>query len=139
MPLNTLTVIQGSLENAPEAVTAWVDSNAIEIRQGPGIYDGVVGTLAINSLILVLGLDETQSWALVEPLLGDGSGWAPIQFLTFSEPVTAIPPAPALPPPARPNSAGRQRGFRIGSAATSGIWRFPSAPRWIRYERRTSD
>ncbi len=89
--------VQGSLTKAPQVITAWVDSNAIEARSGPGIYDGVVGNLAINSLLLVSGLDESHSWALVEPLSGGGSGWVPIQFLSMSEPLAQIPLAPTSP------------------------------------------
>jgi uncharacterized protein YgiM (DUF1202 family) len=98
VPVKDLAV-QGSLAAAPQVITAWVDSNAVEVRRGPGIYNDVIGTLAINSLIAVLGLDETKSWALVKPIMGQGSGWTPIQFLTLDAPLAEIPPAPtpALP------------------------------------------
>lgn len=104
--LSNLTV-QGSLTNAPQAITAWVNSNAIEVRQGPGIYDGVVGKLAINNLVSVLGLDETHSWARVEPVKGDGFGWVPIQFLTFSEALADIPLAPTPSPAEQQLAAGQ--------------------------------
>lgn len=83
--------VTGSLDNAPPVITAWVKSNEIQVRRGPDIYDDVVGTLAINSLIRVLGLDESRSWALVKPIVGGGSGWAPIQFLNLDAPLANIP------------------------------------------------
>lgn len=69
------------LDNAPRIYTAWVDSNAVETRSGPGIYDDVVGALAINTLVSVLGLDDTRSWALVKPIPGGSAAWAPINYL----------------------------------------------------------
>jgi hypothetical protein len=91
LTVNGSPVPAGALANAPQVFTAWVESNEIQIRRGPAIYDDVMGTLAINNLVQVLGLDESQSWALVKPIASDGSGWAPIQFLNLDAPLADIP------------------------------------------------
>ena len=94
--LSDLTV-EGSLENAPQVNTAWVESNAVEVRRGPGIYQDVVGVLSINTLVSVLGLDEGRSWALVKPIPAGGLGWAPINFLKVAGRWSDLPIAPELP------------------------------------------
>jgi len=81
-PLDSLTV-SGSLENAPAVLTAWVDSNELDVRDGPGIYYDVVGKLGINEIVSVLGLDEGRSWALVETRAG-GLGWIQLRLLTIA-------------------------------------------------------
>ncbi len=72
---------EANLANAPQIFTAWVVSNAVEIRSGPGIFHDQTGQLAINSLVRVLGLDDSGSWALIQPITGGSLGWAQIQFL----------------------------------------------------------
>ncbi|MFN8457964.1 MAG: hypothetical protein U0401_25485 [Anaerolineae bacterium] len=69
------------LDSAPRVYTAWVESNAIETRSGPGIYHEATGTLAIKTLVRVLGLDNTKSWALVKAIPGSSAAWAPINYL----------------------------------------------------------
>ncbi|MCK6630574.1 MAG: SH3 domain-containing protein [Anaerolineae bacterium] len=73
--------IEGSLENAPQVNTAWVESNAVEVRSGPGIFHDAVGILAIRSLVQVLGLDDSRSWVLVKPIPAGDAAWAPLNFL----------------------------------------------------------
>jgi TolB protein len=102
--LNDLTVggaplAPQQLATAPKVYTAWVTSNAVETRNGPGIYHKASGTLAINTLVSILGLDETQSWVLVKPIPGGSAAWAPINFLKISGRWADLPPAPALPQP----------------------------------------
>ncbi len=98
--LNELAV-QGSLVDAPQIFTAWVTSNAVEVRSGPGIFHDQTGQLAINSLVRVLGLDDNGSWALIQPIPGGSLSWAPIQFLTnVGRPWADVPHAPELPAPA---------------------------------------
>ncbi len=69
------------LDSAPRVHTAWVDSNAVQTYYGPGIYHDMAGTLAIKTLVWVLGLDDTRSWALVKPIPGSSAAWAPINYL----------------------------------------------------------
>jgi uncharacterized protein YgiM (DUF1202 family) len=99
--------VEGSLANAPQVNTAWVESNAVEVRSGPGIYDDAVGVLAINTLVSVLGVDDGKSWALVKAIPAGGLGWAPINFLNLAGRWSDIPPAPDLPLPAD-NAAASQ-------------------------------
>ncbi len=73
--------IDGSLANAPRINTAWVKSNAVEVRSGPGIFHDAVGILAIRSLVQVLGLDDSRSWVLVKPIPAGDAAWAPLNFL----------------------------------------------------------
>ncbi len=90
----------GSLDAAPTVYTAWVISNAVEVRSGPGIFHDQTGQLAINSLVRVLGLDDSGSWAVIQPIPGGSLGWSPIQFLeNVGQPWANIPPAPDLPAP----------------------------------------
>jgi uncharacterized protein YgiM (DUF1202 family) len=95
--------VESSLAGMPRVVTAWVKSNAVEVRSGPGIFHEPVGTLAINSLVHLLGLDAGRSWALIKPVPAGNLGWTPLQFLTnFGRPPVELPQAPELPaqPPA---------------------------------------
>jgi uncharacterized protein YgiM (DUF1202 family) len=73
--------IAGTLDEAPQIFTAWVVSNGIEVRSGPGIFHDPTGQLAINSLVRVLGLDDSRSWALIQPIPGGSRGWSQIHFL----------------------------------------------------------
>lgn len=104
--MDDLTV-EGSLSNAPQVFTAWVDSNAIEVRRGPAIYHDMVGTLSINTLVQVLGLNEGRSWALVRPILGEGFGWTPLNFLTVGGRIADLPEAPELALPGQTASAAQ--------------------------------
>jgi uncharacterized protein YraI len=81
-PLDSLSV-SGSLENAPAVLTAWVNSNELDVRDGPGIYYDAVGKLGINEIVSVLGLNQGRSWALVETRAG-GLGWIQLRLLTVS-------------------------------------------------------
>jgi uncharacterized protein YraI len=90
----------GSLDAAPTVYTAWVISNAVEVRSGPGIFHDQTGQLAINSLVRVLGLDDSGSWAMIQPITGGSLGWSPIQFLkNVGQPWASVPQAPNLPAP----------------------------------------
>ncbi len=89
--------VAGSLENAPSVVTAWVSSNDLKLRSGPGIYFGESGRLAINDLVVVLGVNAGRSWALIRPALGtfSGTGWIGVDFLQLGGTWAALPQAPA--------------------------------------------
>jgi uncharacterized protein YgiM (DUF1202 family) len=89
VPLATLSVA-GSLPEVPPILTAWVDSNDIEVKTGPGIFYDSAGKLAINNLVSVIGLNDGRNWALVETLPG-GLGWIPIRFLTISGSLANVP------------------------------------------------
>ena len=110
----------GSLDAAPTVYTAWVASNFVEVRSGPGIFHDQTGRLAINSLVRVLGLDDSGSWAMIQPIPGGSLGWSPIQFLkNVGQAWAGIPHAPDMPAmvqaaataepftPARPISASK--------------------------------
>jgi uncharacterized protein YgiM (DUF1202 family) len=92
-PLSDLEVT-GSLESAPAVVTAWVASNDLKLRAGPGIYFGESGRLAINDLVVVLGVDAQRSWALIRPALGGGTGWIGVDFLQLGGAWETMPQAP---------------------------------------------
>jgi len=80
-----------SLNNAPEVITAWVNSNELTLRTAPGIFADPVGTVAINSLTLVQGVNPARSWAHISLPTGNGSGWLPLQFITIHAPVDEVP------------------------------------------------
>ncbi|MCB0175812.1 MAG: SH3 domain-containing protein, partial [Anaerolineae bacterium] len=100
--LSDIEVSEGDLAAAPEVYTGWTNSNALALRTGPGIYTDEVGRLAINNLVRVVGLNDGRSWARVQPILGSGDGWTPIQYLTLSDKVASIPLAPVPPPAPEP-------------------------------------
>jgi TolB protein len=104
-PLEDLS-IDGALSNAPQATTAWVDSNELAVRRGPGIFYDQIGTLAIHDLVAVLGVNQGREWALVQPVLGGGAGWIPLNFLTLTSSWADVPVASvtALPQPAPPSA-----------------------------------
>ncbi len=98
--LDDLTVTGHELADAPQVLTAWVESNAVEVRRGPGIFHDQTGQLAINSLVRVWGLDDSRSWAMIQPIPGGSLGWSPIQFLkNVGQPWASVPQAPDLPVP----------------------------------------
>jgi uncharacterized protein YgiM (DUF1202 family) len=86
--------VTGSLDSAPSVVTAWVASNDLKLRAGPGIYFGESGRLAINDLVVVLGVNAGRSWALIRPALGGGTGWIGVDFLQLGGVWAAMPQAP---------------------------------------------
>jgi uncharacterized protein YgiM (DUF1202 family) len=86
--------VAGSLTSAPAVVTAWVASNDLKLRSGPGIYFGEAGRLAINDLVVVLGVNAGRSWALIRPALGGGTGWIGVDFLKLGGVWAAMPQAP---------------------------------------------
>ena len=90
----------GDVDAAPAIITAWVESNGEPVRSGPGIFHDVVGTLAINTLVQVHGINDARSWVLVQPIGSEGLGWARLQNLTIHSPIADLPsaPQPALAP-----------------------------------------
>jgi TolB protein len=106
-PLEQLAV-EGSLAGVPQVLTAWVESNALAIRRGPGLYYEQTGSLAINDMVVVLGVDQGRAWALVKPVTGGGQGWLPLNFLTLTGSWEDAPEAAA--PPIQPASAPAEFG-----------------------------
>ncbi len=99
LPLNSLD-LEGSVAGAGQAVTGWVSSNEVEVRQGPGIYYPAAGKLAINDLVAVLGLNPGRNWALIETLAG-GRGWISPRFLTnYATSLSNLPELEFTPPAA---------------------------------------
>jgi uncharacterized protein YgiM (DUF1202 family) len=94
VPLDSLAV-EGSLADIPPVQTAWVESNELAIRRGPGIFHEVVGTLAINDLVAVLAASEEKNWVLIETLTG-GRGWISPKFLAALGSLDDLPQASAL-------------------------------------------
>lgn len=88
--------LEGPLDNAPQVLTAWVESNGVQVRRGPGIYHAQVGELGLNAFVRVHGLAEGRSWALIQPISGGGAGWVQIKFLTVNGVLADIPLAPEL-------------------------------------------
>jgi TolB protein len=105
-PLEDLSV-DGSLANAPQVITAWVDSNELAILRGPGLFYEQTGQVAINTLVAVLGVNEGRNWALIQPVMSGGQGWIPLNFLTLSGSWSDVPVAPS-PPLAGAEAPGSQ-------------------------------
>lgn len=117
IPLEDL-IIEGSLAEAPRVTTAWVDSNELAVRQGPGIFYDQVGTLAINDMVLIVGLNEVKSWALTQPVLGGGQGWIPVSFLTVAGSWADVPLVAA--PPVQPAATSNQSAAPENASAGPG-------------------
>jgi uncharacterized protein YgiM (DUF1202 family) len=110
--------VDGSLANALQVITAWVESNELAVWRGPGIYYEQIGTLAINDLVAVLGVDDGRSWALVKPVMGGGQGWIPLNFLTINGSWADVPEvaAPALATTVAPSGPAAPPGGQTGTA-----------------------
>jgi uncharacterized protein YgiM (DUF1202 family) len=110
--------VDGPLANAPQIITAWVDSNELAVRRGPGIYYEQIGTVAINDLVAVLGLNQGRNWALIKPVMGGGQGWIPLNFLTINGSWADVPEvaAPALAAAVAPSGASAPPGGQTGTA-----------------------
>ncbi|MGQ9787658.1 MAG: SH3 domain-containing protein, partial [Anaerolineae bacterium] len=110
--------VEGSLENAPQVMTAWVQSNEIALREQPGIAYPRTGMLTINTLVIVLGLDKSRGWALVAPLQGSAAGWVGLRFLN---PSGSWGDLPELPPDvllSAPEAGAQARTVEPPSRAT---------------------
>jgi hypothetical protein len=105
-PLEDLSV-DASLANAPQVITAWVDSNELAVLRGPGLFYEQTGQVAINTLVAVLGVNEGRNWALIQPVMSGGQGWIPLNFLTLSGSWSDVPVAPS-PPLAGAEASGSQ-------------------------------
>ncbi len=90
LPVDGFVLTEGSLDNAPPVITAWVESNELKLKSGPGIYHDDVGVVAIDNLVAVVARNEGGNWVLVEPLPG-GRGWISPKFLTMMAPLAEIP------------------------------------------------
>ena len=88
--------LTGSLENAPEVITAWVDSDNLTIRNGPSIIQNPVGLVNRNDLVVVHGLNAGRSWALIQSITSAGQGWLPLRFLTINGAAADLPQAPVV-------------------------------------------
>jgi uncharacterized protein YgiM (DUF1202 family) len=108
-PLADLNV-DGSLANAPQLITAWVDSNELSVRRGPGLFYEQTGQVAINTLVAVLGINEGRNWALIQPVMSGGQGWIPINFLTLTGSWSDVPVAPSPPLAPAPAEASARQG-----------------------------
>jgi uncharacterized protein YgiM (DUF1202 family) len=95
-PLEDLSV-DASLANAPQVITAWVDSNELAVLRGPGLFYEQTGQVAINTLVAVLGVNEGRNWALIQPVMSGGQGWIPLNFLTLSGSWSDVPVVPSPP------------------------------------------
>ncbi|MBN1221063.1 MAG: SH3 domain-containing protein [Anaerolineae bacterium] len=108
IPVNSLTLESGALANAYPVASAWVESNEVDVFDGPGIFHQTIGKLAINDMVAVLARNEGGNWVLVETLTG-GRGWITPKFLTMMVPLADVPLADSLsfetPPPVEPAPA----------------------------------
>jgi hypothetical protein len=109
LPVDSLTINEGSLNNAYPVISAWVQSNEVDVLSGPGIFHETVGTLAINDLVATVARNEGGNWVFIETLAG-GRGWTTPKFLTFVGAALAdVPLVNSLtfetPPPAEPAPA----------------------------------
>jgi dipeptidyl aminopeptidase/acylaminoacyl peptidase len=111
--------LDGSLSDAPRVITAWVDSNELAVLRGPGLFYEQTGSVAINTLVAVLGVNEGRNWALIQPISGGEQGWIPLNFLTLAGSWSEVPAAPA-PPLAPAEASATQEASVVASSARPG-------------------
>lgn len=91
VPLSSLTITNGFLENAQAVTTGIVTSNNLPVTSGPGIYFASVGLVNRNDLVSVLAINPGRNWVLIEPA-GGGQGWLQLRLITnFSQSLDALP------------------------------------------------
>jgi uncharacterized protein YgiM (DUF1202 family) len=117
-PLEDLNV-DASLANAPQVITAWVDSNELAVLRGPGLFYEQTGQVAFNTLVAVLGVNEGRNWALIQPVMSGGQGWISLNFLTLSGSWSDVPVAPS-PPLAVVEASGSQEAPASLETGTAG-------------------
>ena len=94
MPLAELTIRQGSPDSAPSLITGWVNSNQVTMYCGPAIFYPAAGPAAIDTMVAVLGVDQSRTWALITPVLSSNlRAWIPFQFVTLSGAWLDVPEA----------------------------------------------
>jgi uncharacterized protein YgiM (DUF1202 family) len=106
VPLQYLS-LGGSIADAPRVITAWVDSNELSLLRGPGLFYEQTGQVAIDTLVAVLGVNEGRNWALIQPVMSEGQGWIPVNFLTLTGSWSNVPVVPA-PPVGAAEASGSQ-------------------------------
>lgn len=103
-PSATASILPNSVPGQPLAlselkpvITASVDNDALNIRQGPGAAYEQIGTLWRADQVMVLALNKTGDWALVRTTTGQ-FGWVSLAYLavdgTLDSAPRVISPAP---------------------------------------------
>jgi TolB protein len=108
--------LEGSLDGGPQVTTAWVASNEVHTRSGPGLTYERNGVMAIHTMVCVLGVNHGHSWALVTPVLSSGYGWLPLNFLSLGGAWADMPELPdATLAEAAPTEAATPRPARVAA------------------------
>ncbi len=96
VPLTTLN-LEGPVTSASQVVTAWVTSNEVDVKQGPGIFYQSAGKLAINDMVSVLATNPGRNWVLIQTVAG-GLGWIQPRLLAnFSTSLENLPQVESTP------------------------------------------
>lgn len=82
--------VNSSVQDAAQAITAWVESGGVNVRLGPGIYYQEIGALKQDDMVLVLGLNSEENWALVRPVTGGDPAWVPVYYLYATGPLSDV-------------------------------------------------
>ena len=120
-----------ALNAVPEIVTGWINSNSVRVRAKPSSDAGQVGSMMLNDMVVVAGVNESREWVLVTPVLAGGSyAWVPFHFVDLGYdwdalPVVSLPAAPTAPEleqPAevRPQMAAKSLGILVLQVASGG-------------------
>lgn len=80
----------------------------LNVRQAPAVDGALIGTIPVNSTVIVEGRDESSNWALIRTEDGLLRGWGALGYIQFSSevrvrelPVVSLdapPPAPVVNP-----------------------------------------
>lgn len=83
-------LVPAQVQAAPSAPFAVVVAQGLNIRATPGTDAAIVGALAIDDRVTLLGRSEDGSWLRIESVSGV-SGWVFAELVQTSVPVAALP------------------------------------------------
>lgn len=81
VPAGQPTVALTPAATAEPVAQARVQSEALNVRQGPGVAYDPIGTLKQDDEVAILGVNLTRDWALVRSI-NPGQGWVSLAYLS---------------------------------------------------------
>ncbi|MCG3212033.1 MAG: hypothetical protein FOGNACKC_05680 [Anaerolineae bacterium] len=87
----------------PQPASISVPAGGVNVRSGPGLNFELLGRLNENSVVTVIGKDETGEWWQVDyPAAKDGTAWVAVAVVKFSGNAAGLPVVRPVAPNATP-------------------------------------